>query len=87
MTYTQIGDYQIPNLTLGGQPKRPLGKYGRMRKAFLQEHRPILFQQLLLTGKLYLHCLEIEDRVQAQMRRSLPMTAAEIKAAENLIFS
>ena len=41
MTYIQNGDYLIPDLKLSQQPEKPLGKYGRMRKAYLKEHRPI----------------------------------------------
>ena len=38
LTYTQMGDVLIPNLTLGEQPDRDLGKYGRMRLRYLKEH-------------------------------------------------
>ena len=48
MTYIQNGDYLIPDLKLSQQPEKPLGKYGRMRKAYLKEHRPILYNQLLM---------------------------------------
>lgn len=46
LTYTQNGDYLIPNLTLGEQPTQPIGKYGHMRKTYLQERRPALFSSL-----------------------------------------
>ena len=42
------------------QPKKPLGKYGRMRKAYLKEHRPLIYNHLLMSEKLYPHLLEIE---------------------------
>ena len=48
LTYTMNGDYQIPDLKLTEQPEKPLGKYGRMRKAYLKEHRPLIYNQLLL---------------------------------------
>ena len=47
LTYIQNGDYLIPDLHLSEQPEKPLGKYGRMRKAYLKQHRPILYNQLL----------------------------------------
>ena len=37
LTYTRVGDYYIPNLTLGDQPDKPIGLYGRMRRTYLQE--------------------------------------------------
>ena len=44
LTYSQNGDYLIPNLTLSEPPEaKPLGKYGRMRRNYLEEHRPVLF--------------------------------------------
>ena len=42
MTYIQNGDYLIPDLKLSQQRSNPLGKYGRMRKTYLKEHRPCL---------------------------------------------
>lgn len=53
LTYTRNGDYLIPDLKLTEQPPKPLGKYGRMRKAYLKEHRPLIYNQLLMTEKLY----------------------------------
>ena len=48
LTYTQNGDYLIPDLKLTEEPEAaPLGKYGRMRRQHLKEHRPILFQKLV----------------------------------------
>ena len=59
LTYTRNGDYLIPDLKLTEQPEKPLGKYGRMRKAYLKEHRPLIYNQLLLTEKLYPHLLAV----------------------------
>jgi len=53
LTYRMNGDYRIPNLTLSEQNQPPLSKYGMMRKAYLQEHRPVLWNNLILTEKLY----------------------------------
>ena len=61
LTYTRNGDYLIPDLKLSEQPEKPLGKYGRMRKAYLKEHRPILYNQLLMSEKLYPHLREIDE--------------------------
>lgn len=62
LTYTQCGDYLIPNIILKEKPTdKPLGKYGRMRRAFLQEHRPILYTDLSMTEKLFPHLREIDE--------------------------
>ena len=52
LNYTKVGDYQLPNLTLP-QSEMPLGKYGRMRRTYLMNHRPVLYNTMLLNGSLY----------------------------------
>ena len=59
-TYMQVGDYYIPDLKDEEPGHYSIGKYGRMRKRYLQEHRPILFNTMLLSGKLYQHLSEID---------------------------
>ena len=59
-TYTQVGDYLLPDLIIDETERQPVGKYGRMRKRYLKEHRPILFSNLLLSGKLDQHLAEID---------------------------
>ena len=66
-TYTQIGDYLIPNLEIGKPDQSPLGKYGRMRKRYLKEHRPVLYTNLLVTGKLDQHLAEIDEACEERM--------------------
>ena len=59
--YHRCGDYLLPNLALKESEQKPIGKYGRMRKHYLKEHRPILFSSLLLSEKLYHHLSEINQ--------------------------
>ena len=67
LTYMQVGDFQIPNLVLDSQPSRSIGKYGRMRKRYLKEHRPVLYSNLLTGGKLYRHMTEIDQVCEERM--------------------
>ena len=73
ITYPQCGDYLIPNLILPEAEQQPIGKYGRMRKRYLKDHRPVLYSNLLLSGKLYEHLAEIdracEDRLDLIIRQ------------------
>ena len=66
-TYTQVGDYFIPNLVISETAQSPLGKYGRMRKRYLKEHRPVLYTNLLVTGKLDQHLAEIDMACEEQV--------------------
>ncbi len=84
LTYTQNGDYLIPDLKLSGQPEKPLGKYGRMRKAYLKQHRPILYNQLLMSEKLYPHLIEIDETAQSRLEQMMPRLAEAAGATEQL---
>ena len=84
LTYTMNGDYQIPDLKLTEQPEKPLGKYGRMRKAYLKEHRPLIYHQLLLTEKLYPHLIEIDETAQSRLEQMMPQLAKDAGATEQL---
>lgn len=84
LTYRQNGDYLIPNLELSEQPVKPLGKYGRMRKAYLKEHRPLIYNQLLLTEKLYPHLIEIDETANSRLEQMMPRLAESAGATEEL---
>lgn len=60
LTYTKCGDYYIPNLVLSDTKKYHIGKYGRMHHTYLKEHRPGLYNQLVLTEMLFPHLEEID---------------------------
>ena len=72
LTYTRSGDYWIPNLSLSQQETQPLGKYGRMRKKYLQEHRPVLWNSLILSEKLYPHLKEIDETANRRLEQMMP---------------
>ena len=89
LSYTQTGDYLLPNLTLH-QPKTPLGKYGRMRLNFLKQQHPVLYNTMLLSGSLYPHLMEVEQtaesRMQQTMEQLLKQTPAPDKAQNQLMW-
>ena len=62
LAYTQVGDYLIPNIAVPDTPHHPLGKYGRMRRNYLKEHRPILWERMILDGTLWGHLADV-DRI------------------------
>ena len=67
MTYRQAGDYQIPNLQLENEGEKPLGKYGRMHRAFLEQNNPMLLNDMILTESLFPHLWEIEETAKARV--------------------
>lgn len=72
LTYHRCGDYLLPDLTIPDEPV-VLGKYSRMRKTYLKEHKPILYNVLLLSGKLTAHLVgvdvECRERLEILMRQ------------------
>ena len=89
ITYVRSGDYYIPDLKLP-EENRPIGRWGRMHREFLREHKPIIFNQLCLSGELWSRLADVnEQAVQRmavmirQMRESEGVTE-ELKAADQM---
>ena len=66
--YQLEGDYYVPVLELPKE-NRPIGRWGRLHKAYLKNYRPVLYQSLLLSGKLYTALADLNE--QATERCSL----------------
>ena len=83
-TYRQVGDYFLPNLTIDESEQRPIGKYGRMRKQYLKENRPVLYTNLLTTGKLNQHLAEIDKACEERMELLMQQLAKQEGVTEAL---
>lgn len=88
LTYTRCGDYLIPNIQLNHTNDKPLGKYGRMRRAFFAENNPILLDDMILTETLFPHLWEIDEtahrRVEQMMTELLEKNPAPDKSTQQL---
>ena len=81
ITYRQVGDYLIPNLTLPPEEaKVTLGKWGMLYKDYLLNHKKIVFSTLFVEGKLYQHCAEVEK----QARGMFDILVEQMKEAEGV---
>ena len=65
LTYTRNGDYEIPNIALSQTGS--IGHYGRLRREYLREHRPVIFNTLVLSERLFPHLQEIEQQAYSRM--------------------
>ena len=83
-TYTQVGDYLLPNLTIDESEQQPIGKYGRMRKRYLKEHRRVLYPNLLVTGKLAQHLDAIDKACEERMELLMQQMAKQEGVTEVL---
>ena len=72
LTYTRCGDYFIPNITVPEEPGT-INKYGRMRRQYLREHLPLLYQNMLLTGTLHKHLVEISEQAEERLETMMPL--------------
>ena len=88
--YELIGDYYIPVLTLPSDEQRPIGKWGRMHRDYIKEHRSILFNDLVLSGQLWTYLADLNEQAQErlsliidQMKASEGVTE-ELKAADQM---
>ncbi len=79
--YRQVGDYLIPNLILPPEEASiTLGKWGMMHKDYLEKQKKVFFSSLLIQGKLYQHCAEVE----AQARDMFDTLVEQMKEAEGV---
>ena len=83
LTYKWAGDYLIPDLAIKENDK-PIGKYGRMRLRYLQEHRKGLYTVMLLNGTLQDHLAEIDEAAQVRMERMVKCCAQQERIDEEL---
>lgn len=71
LTYHRCGDYLLPALTIPDESVT-LGKYGRMRKTYLKAHKPIVYNTLLLSGKLTAHLVSTDAECRERLEILLP---------------
>ena len=77
--YIRVGDCYIPDLTLPEEP-RPMGKWGRMHRDYLREYKPIQYNCLLLSGKLWTYLADLNEQAQDRLERMIE----QMKATEGI---
>ena len=83
-TYRKEGDYYIPNLELPPMPDYQIGKYGRMRRSYLKEHRPILYTNLVVEGTLFEDLVDVDKRCNERMEHLCTAMARQEDVTEAL---
>lgn len=79
LEYIRSGDYFIPNLTLP-EETRPMGKWGRIHREYLKEHKPIQYNCLLLSGELWTYLVDLNEQAQDRLERMID----QMKTAEGI---
>ena len=91
INYIRSGNYDIPDLTLPEEP-RPMGKWGRMHREYLKEHKPIQYNCLLLSGELWTYLADLNEQAQDRLERMIDrMKAVEgiteaLKASDPMVW-
>ena len=83
-TYTQQGDYFLPDLKLPPEEDHPVGIWGQRRMRYLREHRPILYTNLKTSGQLRSHLADVEEQANALFLRLVKDYAASEGITEQL---
>ena len=79
LTYIRCGDYYIPDIRLP-EENRPIGRWGRMHRDYIKENNPIRFNDLCLSGKLWMYLADLNEQVQSR----LELIIEQMKAAEGV---
>lgn len=81
--YAQVEEYQLPLLTLPQTDDTELlGKYGRMRLAYLKNQRPVLYNRMLLNGTLWPHLQKVQRAASEQLERTIAALADKFPAPD-----
>ena len=84
LDYVLVGDYYIPAIELPEDDDRPIGKWGRMHRAYLEETNPLLLNHLILTGRLHTYLADLDEQAQDRCRLIIRQMAAAEGVTEEL---
>ena len=77
LTYTKINSYLIPDLIFPKTDTRPIGKYGELRRQFLREHRPDMFDLMLQEGTLHSHLADVDAEARQMVEATVNQMARQ----------
>ena len=83
-TYTRVGNYLLPNLTLSEEEQNPIGIWGQRHARYLKQHHKILYYNLLTSGKLNAHLAEIDRQAEEMFFRLVKQMAEREGVTERL---
>ena len=84
LDYVLAGDYYIPAIGLPEDDDRPIGKWGRMHRAYLEETNPLLLNHLILTGRLHTYLADLDEQAKERYRMLIQLMAAAEGVTEDL---
>ena len=79
LEYPRVGDYFLPNLALT-EERRPIGKWGRLHREYLKTEHPVLFESLILNGRLWTYLADLNEQAQERIL----LITEQMKASEGV---
>ena len=83
-TYTKVGDYYLPNLSLPAEEERTIGVWGQRRAHYLKHHHKILYYNMLTKGELHSHLADTEEQAKQLFFRLVKEYAEKEEVTEQL---
>ena len=83
LNYICCGDYYIPDIRLP-EESRPIGRWGRMHRDYIKEHRPILFNDLCFNGNLWIYLANLNEQAQNRLELIIEQTKMSEGVTENM---
>ena len=84
LDYVLVGDNYIPVIELPESDDRPIGKWGRVHRAYLEETNPFLLNHLILTGKLHAYLADLNEQAQSRYRHLVHQMAENEGVTEDM---
>lgn len=84
ITYSKVGDYLVPDLYFPKQPEKHIGKYGHLRLNYLKNFNKGLYTELLISGTLKQHLIEIDESATYKINQLIKQFAEQENVDENL---
>ena len=84
LDYVLAGDYYIPAIELPEDDDRPIGQWGWMHRAYLEETNPLLLNHLILTGKLHTYLADLDEQAKERCRVLIQQMAVAEGVTEDL---
>mgnify|MGYP004664218427 FL=1 len=91
-TYTQVGDYLLPNLTLPEEEQKPIGIWGQRHARYLKHHHKVLYMNLLTSGRLNAYLADIDRQAEDMFSRLVKEMAKmqdvteQLKATDQIVW-
>lgn len=84
LDYVLVRDYYIPAIELPESDDRPIGKWGQMHKAYLEETNPLFLNHLILTDKLHTYLADLDEQARERYRLIVRQMAENEGVTEDL---